>query len=213
MRRLRPALVWLAFTGAALGPTGCRPKSDTSAEAFGAAVTDYLAKRGTLCVGKPTWPIDVTESAASRGSRDAIQLPVLERLGLVTSSVETVAVPGEEGSPPTQQQARRYRLTDDGMRYYVQAGPDGHRDLCAAKLTLDHVVSFALDDPDAAEARALVKYTYRVDAFPWTTHDEAAKVFPAVAQVIRGAGSSTLEETFRRTPGGWIAVDLGGGPS
>ncbi len=34
------------------------------------------------------------------------------------------------------------------------------------------------------------------------------KVFPVVAQVIRGAGSAQLQETFKKTETGWVAVDL-----
>jgi hypothetical protein len=210
MRRLRTLLWPVAVFAAVAVLLGCsRPRTDASADAFGPAVSAYLAEKGTLCVGKTSWPIDVTKRASDIGSRDALQLPVLERLGLVTSTTETVAVPGEEGAPAVPQEVRRYRLTDAGMRYFIEASPGGGRDFCAAKLTLDRVVSFELAGD--AGTQATVKYTYHADPFPWVYGDQVERVFPAVARVIRGAGTDQLEETFTRTPKGWVANDLGGG--
>ena len=76
-------------------------------------------------------------------------------------------------------------------------------DFCAAKLSLDKVVSW-----DLQQRHAVVTYTYKVDAAPWTRDSELQKVFPMVAGVVRGAGTATLQETFTLTDKGWIAVDL-----
>jgi hypothetical protein len=63
-------------------------------------------------------------------------------------------------------------------------------------------------DGQAAICDASKRYTYQVKAAPWTGDEELQKVFPVVAQVIRGAGSAQLQETFRKTETGWVAVDL-----
>ena len=54
------------------------------------ALRDYLAKQGNFCLGKFDWPIDVSERDFQMGTRDAVQMPVLEKLGLVVSSEVSV---------------------------------------------------------------------------------------------------------------------------
>ena len=63
------------------------------------AVAAYLADHGDLCVGKFTWPPDVTLADREGGSNDAVQMPVLEHLGLVESTevrVESALTPAAE---------------------------------------------------------------------------------------------------------------------
>jgi hypothetical protein len=105
------------------------------------AVTHYLSDHGDLCVGKFTWPRVVTHQDQLARTNDAVQLPVLERLGLVESAdipappappasltpVAEDASPNSslDGSQPgspsaTPEMARRYSLTAKGRRYYLQ---------------------------------------------------------------------------------------------
>jgi hypothetical protein len=195
---------------AALG--GCRSKADTSREDFTRGMQAYLAKRGDLCIGRPSWPIDITEGT-NIGS-DALQLPVLERLGLVTSAVLPVRVGGEA----TPFNARRYRLTAAGRERYLDRGtrrpiaPDEpgaaqRADFCVAKLGLDRVESWEVQ-PGAAPTSAMVSYTYTVDAPAWTADPGFQKVFPAVARVVGGAGTAQLVEGFSLRPEGWTANEL-----
>src|SRR5215510_5380709 len=92
---------------------GCRAKTDPTRAAFESGMQAYLARRGDLCVGRPRWPIDVPVDAV--GIADAIQLPVLEQLGLVTSTIIEVRVDGAA----TPFHARRYRLTSAGYSLYL----------------------------------------------------------------------------------------------
>ena len=182
-------------------------KAEASAENFARATVAYLEKRGALCVGKETWPIVVTELEVQRRSRNALQLPVLEKHGLVSSSEEVMEVASED-APRGPQKVRRYRLTETGNRYFLERGPHGARDFCAARLSLDRVVSWELAGGAKDARQATVTYTYRVDAFPWTGDPEIREVFPAVDRVIRGAGSAELKETFTLTHDGWVANEL-----
>ncbi len=78
----------LSTTAAAL-LAGCTPPArvtDASEGNFVQALHAYLDKRGDLCVNRSTWPVDVTSEEAEQGSRNSMQLPVLERLGLVRST-------------------------------------------------------------------------------------------------------------------------------
>ena len=57
-----------------------------SEKALKPAVERYLAAKGDFCLGKFDWPIVVTEADRRHASRDALQMPVLEKLGLVVST-------------------------------------------------------------------------------------------------------------------------------
>ena len=146
-------------------------------------------------------------------SRDALQMPVLERLGLVTSVDANTVVTDESGTVTLP--SKRYHLTPEGQRFYLirEAGhtADGktrtHGDFCAVKLDLDRVTGFQLI-AGATPKRAVVTYTYRVDAPPWTHDADAERVFPAVARVIAGAGTAQLTEEFTLTQTGWVANEL-----
>ncbi len=178
--------------------------SDASEANFAQALHVYLAKRGDLCVNRGSWPIDITREEAAQGSRNSVQLPVLERLGLVRSTA--VEHSG----------ARRYELTDAGRTYYLARAPYKHdpghpvadHDFCAAHLSLKRVVRW---DPPSAQtpgAETVVTYTYDIAPAPWTSDAEARRVFPMVDRVLRGAGSMELKETMVLTAGGWEAKDL-----
>ena len=181
---------------------------------FRSGMLAYLKARGDLCLGKQ-FPIDVSEREMTLGSRNALQMPVLERAGLVTSREEMGEVSTEDGPVPTK--VRRYRLTDAGQRYYLsrpvpgETNQDGQpvvrSDLCAAKFSLDQVVSFELS-PSVEHAGAVVSYTYNVEAAPWTREPEVRQVFPAVEHVISGEHTAQLKEAFTLTEAGWVASEL-----
>jgi hypothetical protein len=191
---------------------GCADKRAPTAPNFARGLRDYLRVRGDLCLGlgKDQWPIDVWPGSSAAHDRNAVQMPVLERLGLVSSSdavVDKATVTGV-----SRVTVRRYRLTDAGRAALVQrpglSGGSGVVDFCVAKLTLDKVASWELTDRGAGQRGALVHYTYDVEAAPWTRDPEARRVFPMVDRVVRGAGSAQLEEGFTSTAAGWVANEL-----
>ena len=82
-----------AALGAALlaALAGCGPKPpEADLQNLTAAMNAYLAKKGDLCLGKTRWPIDVPQREAGTRARNALQMPVLERLGLVSASKATI---------------------------------------------------------------------------------------------------------------------------
>lgn len=126
----------------------CAPVADSAVadEAnFTRAMQAYLAIRGDLCVGRGSWPVDVTLEEAVQGSRNALQLPVLERLGLVKSTAVQVEAGNEV---PHRTDARRYALTEAGGRFCRARAPHKRatehpvaaHDFCAARLSLQRVV-------------------------------------------------------------------------
>lgn len=113
-----------------------------SPQALTSAVKRYLSDHGDLCVGKFTWPRVVTPEDRRASTNDAVQLPVLERLGLV----ESTAIPAPPAATPMSlaplatgattenaaqgsqsgtaaapaEAARRYSLTAAGRRFYLR---------------------------------------------------------------------------------------------
>jgi hypothetical protein len=192
---------------------GPRP-TDASEANFTQALQAYLARRGDLCVGRGTWPVDVTREEVARVSRNSTQLPVLERLGMVSSSVVQVET-GDEGGRHFAE-ARRYQLTDAGRKFYLERAPykrdPGHavadHDFCVARLSLKRVVRWDAPKSQAVGAETVVTYTYDVTPAAWIADPEARRVFPMVDHVLRGAGTLELKEAMVLTPEGWEAKDL-----
>jgi len=195
---------------------GCGRKTDATRTSFEEGMRAYLERRGDLCLAKNRWPIDVSPRDVAIGTRDALQMPIFERLGLVRSSDATVDVIGDDGSIPVA--VKRYELTEAGLRNYrsheIGVNAAGERvaaeDFCAAQLSLAKVVSWQLPAAVSPGDRqhAVVSYTYEVAAEPWARDPEIARALPLVARVVGGAGSMELEESFTLTPEGWVADDL-----
>jgi hypothetical protein len=203
------------FSMLALG--ACSKKSDANLENMTAGMHAYLAKRGDLCLAKSNWPIDVTQREFDAGARNAVQMPVLEKIGLVKSSEALTALKDADTGSSASIKVKRYDLTDAGRKYYLTRemrgqAADGHGkaqgDFCVAKLSLDKVVGWEAGSAGQGVNEAVVTYTYKVDAAPWTGDPEVQKVLPMVARIVRGAGFEQLKETFRKTDQGWVAVDL-----
>lgn len=190
--------------------TACDDARLPSEAHFTAGMHAYLARRGELCVGKPAWPIDVTKTEMTTGSRDAVQMPVLERLGLVIGTDAVAEITTEDG--PVKTDVRRYTLTAEGRRYYLprdaRPGRLASYDFCAARLTLDKVVGWDAPAKTVVGSTATVEYTYHVEPARWMSDPEAMRAFPMVARVVGGAGKDRLKERFSLTDKGWVAADL-----
>lgn len=190
--------------------------ADAEREKYTQAVNVYLAKRGDLCLAKYNWPIDVTPAEFAAGARDAVQMPVLEKLGLVNASELTVEMKADSAMVPTR--VKRYQLTEAGKKYYLAreqrtVAPDGsktlHRgDFCVARLSLDKLVAWDPPLSDSGRKVTVVTYTYSVEAAPWLKDPEARRAFPMVDRVVQGARIAQLKETLALTKDGWVAKEL-----
>ena len=196
-----------AVLAASAALAGCHAKGEPTRDNFTKAMNAFLTERGDLCLGKTTWPIDVTQREFQHGSRNALQMPVLEHLGLVQGSNEQAQIATDDGSVTVD--VKRYRLTDSGQEY-VRARGAHESDFCVAKLSLDTIVGWELAGADAGASprTAVVTYTYRIDAAPFTREPEVKRVFPAVDRVVQGAGTAQLKEGFTLTDSGWVADEL-----
>ena len=189
--------------------------ADPSERALRPALVKYLAERGDLCLGKYDWPIGVTEREAMIGTRDAIQMPVLQKVGLVKSAPGSVQrnVDGAVATLP----ATRYELTGEGWKFYIaretaQVSADGRKivrrgDFCAGKLGLDSIVGWDAPKTVGDHVETTVAYTYHIAAAPWTRNADVQRVFPMVDRVIKGEGKMQLKQALKLTRKGWVAVN------
>jgi|HubBroStandDraft_2_1064218.scaffolds.fasta_scaffold94893_1 hypothetical protein len=188
------------------------------------AVKQFLAEHGDLCMAKYTWPRDVTAADRDAHSNDAVQLPVLERLGLVASTqiplpAPAVAISDAPASAPAAapvEPDRRYSLTAKGRRYYLQkkrttlnvhSEPVEHdADFCVARLSLDKVVKWTPPEQVHDHLQTVARYTYKIKAAVWLSEPDARKVFPVVDRIIRGAGTLEMTATVQQQNGKWVPV-------
>lgn len=221
MRPTMPLRILTAASMLALLPllAACqRPQTQSPTRAnFSAAITDYLAQRGHLCIAKYDWPIDVTEADRQAHRPDAQQMPLLESLGLVAGRDLSVArLRG--GDLAVAQPAREYTLTAEGRKYYLHVPVvvatamqrvTHPADFCVAKLSLSRV--FGWEPPRTVQGRTVssVLFSYRVDdPAPWTGTPQARRAFPMVTRAIDNAGTLQVRLGVHLTPQGWVADEL-----
>ncbi|HEY4370155.1 MAG TPA: hypothetical protein VGN07_23185 [Steroidobacteraceae bacterium] len=193
--------------------------ADSVAKSLKSAMERQLTENGTVCLGKFDWPIEVSEPDFQEHTRDAVQMPVLEQLGLVTASKGLVLrrTAATEESPATEEKlaVTRYALTEAGRRYYLAKNAttgtgaskvEHHYDLCPVRLSLDKVVRW--DEPTAVGAtpETTLTYTYKATSADWVKDPGVQKVFPVLDRLIKGAGTLQLQQRMRLTKEGWVAL-------
>jgi hypothetical protein len=219
--------VWVAVAASAACIAGVAQANtaDPTQVQLTQAVKAFLADHGDLCMAKYTWPRDVTPGDESTDPNDAIQLPVLERLGVVKSveipapkQTSTAAIVAQSGAhvDPRPAPTKRYSLTEKGRQFYLQKkhtiiGPhdlvtEHDADFCVAHLTLDKVVKWSPPEPVHNQLETVVRYTYHVKAADWMSEPEAQKVFPIADRIIRGDGSMMMSATVALQDGKWVPI-------
>lgn len=180
---------------------------------FTAALSEFLAQRGHLCLAKYEWPITV--ASGSDGS-DAKQLSVLEKLGLVASEESRISLIDAQGAV-TLSSARHYSLTAAGHQYYLRS-PVSIRtaiqsvtypgDLCAATLTLNRLVGWDPPLTRAGRTATSLLFTYRLQLADWARAPEFLQVFPVVVRAVQNEGVMQLRVGVHLSSHGWVADEL-----
>ena len=204
MMKATKTSVWVAAAAVCFAGGVAHATASASRPKMAQAVKQYLTEHGDLCVGKSSWPRFVTEEDRQSGSNDALQLPVLERLGLVESAS------GPAGS------VKRYSLTAKGRQFYLQKKVtilgahdrpvERDADFCVARLSLDKVVKWTPPEQTHGHVETVVSYTYNIRSADWMADPEARKVFPVVDRIIRGKGNAVMTATLQAQNGKWVPV-------
>jgi hypothetical protein len=183
MKRLATMIFSMSLAACAARGTISAQPVPVKPRALAAAVQKFLADKGGYCLGKPDWPRLVTDVDRRKHRPDALQMPVLEHLGVVSG----VLVPRE----PT---STLYSLTATGRQFYVDYAPTASTpvptrpgDLCVAQLWVLKVTRWTPIQVADGVTTTMVSYTYEVArAAPWTDDPEFRRVFPVVAEILSG---------------------------
>jgi len=205
--------------------SGCGSKQDANEKNFGAAIEQYLDKKGELCLSLKTWPKDVTEMDLQMNkilpNDTVVKMAALQSIGLASSvDIEIEGTDFLTGKPDgIKSRVKRYTLTDTGKRFYyekdvVQMGLEGPKkvilgDICYGKKSLAKVVKWEgpMKFGDYQEARVIYLYGIK-DLADWTKKTEFQASFPYARQIIEGAGSKEQRHGVKLTSLGWEALGL-----
>lgn len=203
---------------------GCSGKSDPSETNFGAALSQFLEKKGALCLNTRQWPAELSEMdlrlQTSMPSGRAGQMAALEAAGLVRGEESEVDIMGVFGkSTGAKRKIKRYTLTDAAKpfareRQVDSIGLNGRKtetevDLCWGHKALDRVVKWEGPMKLGDYQEANVHYTYKIDRLaPWAQRPDIQAAFPAVKALIDAAGKREDRHGVKLTSIGWEANGL-----
>lgn len=212
---------------AVLGPVtlaACGSKADANDRNFGAALTQYLDKKGDLCLDTRRWPVDVTEMdlrlQKTMHTGTAGQMAALEAVGLVKGEDTEVDIIGIMGKPSgLKARIKRYALTDAAKPFAQEKDVDSiglngkttvrQSDLCWGKKALDKIVKWEGPMKLGDYQEAGITYTYKVNnAADWAKKPEVQAAFPVVKSILDGAGSKEFKHAVKLTSQGWEAKGL-----
>lgn len=199
---------------------GCGSKSDANEENFGVAISQYLDKKGGLCLHLNRWPVDVTEMdlrlQKSMPNGMAGKMKALEAVGLVSGVEAEVDQIGMFDNKPTGHKFKvtRYVLTVSGKRFYNEKEVNQitfsgvkkimRGDICYGKKILDQIVKWEGPTKFGDYQEAKVIYLYKIDALAeWTKKPEIRAAFPYVAQIIDAAREQEQQGAVKLTSLGW----------
>ncbi len=211
--------------GLALVLAGCdsSKKVSVSEETMGAAIGQYLAKNGDLCLSLNKWPVEVSEHETNHEKMlphgIARQMSTLKMFGLVAETEGEIDQ--LIGKTPTGRKfkVRTFNLTDEGKKFYrpevVQhaalsgANPKVKGDLCYGNKAVAKVVKLDALPESGPDKEYNVRYLYKVDGLaPWATQPEFQKTFPGAANIIKDAEKKQMTHAVKVTSLGLVPRGL-----
>lgn len=216
---MKKRVIYAAVLGA-LVLASCGSKQDANEKNFGAAISQYLDKKGDLCLRLNKWPVDVSEMdlrlQKTMPTGTAGQMEALAAVGLVSETDTEIDQIGifDNKSTGHKFKVKRYALTDAGKKFYReqeinQIGLGGSKkvmqgDICYGKKALDKVVKWEGPMKFGDYQEANVKYLYKIDNLAdWTKKPEFLAAFPDVGQIIEAAGTKEQQGGVKLTSLGW----------
>ncbi|MBK5071600.1 hypothetical protein I2492_01045 [Budviciaceae bacterium CWB-B4] len=186
--------------------TACDSPKDASEKNFGVALSQYLEKKGQLCLNNKKWPVDISEMDISMQknlpSGRVSQMAALESVGLVKS--EDMSVQGTGFNQGVTLKIKRYTLSDAAKPYLHEESR-----LCWGQRALEKVVKWEGPIVLGDYQEVKVTYLYKIDnAADWASKPEIQNTFPAIKNAIDGAGTRETTHVLKLTNNGWEAKGL-----
>jgi hypothetical protein len=183
----------------------CDGKSSANDKNFGAAVTQYLEKKGDMCLDPMKWPVDVYEIDVRQQKLypDGVagQMAALEAVGLARG--EDAELPGG-----LKVKARRYTMTDAAKPYlHTNAGQEPR--LCWGRKSLNKVVRWADPAKVNGHDESAVIYTYKLaNVADWARKPVVKEAFPVLGRTVDGERTQKEKLYLKLAPQGWEALGL-----
>ncbi|WP_036173220.1 hypothetical protein [Massilia sp. 9096] len=182
--------------------SACDSKTSANEKNFGIAVTQYLDKKGELCLDPVSWPVDVYETDIRQQKlypdNAAGQMAALEAAGLAMG----------EDTTSSGVKVRRYQMLD-AARPYLRADPGKKPRLCWGRKSLSKVLRW--DDPAKVgdHEESSVIYTYKLsNVVDWARKPQFKEAFPDLGRTIDGERAQKEKMYVKLTPQGWEAFGL-----
>jgi hypothetical protein len=201
MTKTPTSFVLCAALCATLG--ACGGKTAANEKNFGTAVSQFLEKKGEMCLAPVQWPVDVYEADLRQQKLypDGVagQMAALEAAGL--AQAENVEL------PDTKVKVRRYTMSEAAKPYL--RGDAAQQRLCWGRKSLDKVLSWAEPVKAGDHDEASVIYTYQLsNVAGWARKPQMKTAFPAVGRNVDGERTQKEKLYVRLTPQGWEALGL-----
>ena len=211
MKKTAISLVLGVTLAAAL--SACDSKTSANDKNFAITVTQFLDKKGDLCLDPVKWPVDVYETDMRQmklyPDNVAGQMAALEAAGLARG--EDTELPGTfvDGKPSGPKvKVRRYTMLD-AAKPYLHAAAGRQPRICWGRKSLSKVLRWADPAKVGDHEESAVIYTYKLsNVADWARKPQIREAFPGVAQNIDGERSQKEKLYVKLTPQGWEALGL-----
>lgn len=207
--------VLYAILGATLCASlaACDSKTSANEKNFGLTVTQYFDKKGELCLGTTTWPVDVYDLDVRQQKlypdNNAGQMSALEAVGLAKGEdveLPATVVDGKQLGP--QVKIRRYTMTD-AAKPWLRPTKDNKQDICWGRKLLSKVQRWSDPEKVGDHEESSVIYTFKLaDVAPWARNAKVKEAFPNLGRNIDGEQSQKEKLYVKLTPQGWEALGL-----
>lgn len=188
---------------------GCGNKQDANDKNFGMAISQFLDKKGDLCL-RPffmhdKWPVDLSQMDLSLEKKIptgmAAQMAALVAVGLASQTDVDIAQIGWNGKPTANKiKMKRYTLTDAGKKFYHEK----QGVICYGKESFDKVLKWDVPQNFGGVSITNVKYLYKIDGLAdWTKNAEIHTAFPYVGEIIEGVSKQGKTQGIKLTNQGW----------
>ena len=206
MKRIFPTLTIAFFFLAA-----CNSAKKPSAAYFTAAINEYLATHGQMCISTGTqFPIDVPASQHSDQHGITAKLAALQHAGLVNVTNTTAIVQNLANSislsPHKPEPVKRYTVSGEGQKYLQSIMTDFGKTsgFCYGQKQVDSIAKWTELVTNGVSTQTDVTYTYKIaNLASWATRPDVQQAFPAIIVSLNSASKTDQQIALQQNNNGW----------